>query len=37
MNSVYQDEPGLRKDTLLYVTSASCRPDQDFRDKDKPA
>ena len=25
MNSVYQDGPGLRKDTLLYVASASCR------------
>ena len=37
MNSVYQDGPGLRKDALLYVASASYRPDQDFRDKDQPA
>ena len=37
MNSVYQDGPGLRKGPLLYVASASCRPDQDFRDKDQPA
>ena len=37
MNSVYQDGPGLRKDAILYVASASCRPDQDFRDKDQPA
>ena len=37
MNSVYQDGPGLRKDTLLYVASPSCRLDQDFRDKAQPA
>ena len=37
MNSVYQDGLGLRKDALLYVASASCRPDQAFRGKDQPA
>ena len=30
MNSLNQDGP------LLYVASASCLPDQDFRDKDQP-